>query len=148
MPSGLDVTPRAPPLRLGSWRQSREDDTDQIPLISAEEHQKQMDVLRSVPMIDLATLSGTKKTQKRRESRNTPVTPTRSPATKVSLLQTPPDSNSQISLLPDSQTFEPPTPSGSAGPRTRLFGGPLFNSQYDVDSTVDDILQFMSDDLL
>jgi hypothetical protein len=107
-----------------------------------------MDELRSVPMIDLASLSETKNDQRRRESRNnTPITPTRGQAKNVSLLQTPPDSNSQMSLLPESQRTEPPTPSRDSGPRIGLFGG-FYNSQYDVDSTVDDISQFMSDDLV
>lgn len=151
--SGLDVTLQVPPLHLGLRHQNSgpEDKYDEVttlvPSISAEEHQKHMDDLRSVPMIDLASPSGKKRIERGQGSRNIPVTPPRYTTKKATLLQTPPNSNSQISSLPQSQTSKPLTPSGSAGPRNGLFGGLLFSSQYDVDSTVDDISQFISDDL-
>jgi hypothetical protein len=146
--SSLSVTPQGPPLRLGSWHrgsnQDEEPDAAPMPVISQEEYQKHMDHLRSVPAIDLATLSGKRKIRRPPGSTDTQVTPTHKP-TKVT---SPHDPNSQlISLMSLSQTSDS-TPPRRAGPKGGSFEDALFNSQYDVDLTMDGILQFISDDLV
>ncbi|KAF9507881.1 hypothetical protein BS47DRAFT_1488637 [Hydnum rufescens UP504] len=145
--SSLSVTPQGPPLRLGSWRRSSSQDEEQdavpMPAISQEEYQKHMDHLRSVPAIDLATLSAKRKIRRPPGSTNTQVTPTHTPTQVTS----PHDPNSElISLMSLSQTSDL-TPPRRAGPKGGSFEDALFNSQYDVDLTMDGILQFISDDL-